>query len=175
MLVAEVLAHIGRRRHDEFIVRPLGWPGLVALRFGALVDAMTTANLCRCLSHHPDRAEELIVRQLDFDHAPPRRADQFYCAGDGAVPAFYHPAPDRLADFTPRHGASSLRSPTVHLGFFEGERKQASRGWDEDTSTAARNILAMLAVACFLMAVSLLADAIDAPQSIAFVAGETSR
>jgi len=65
--------------------------------------------------------------------------------------------------------------PTIHLGFFEGERKQASRGWDEDTSTAARNILAMLAVACFLMAVSMLVDAIDAPQSIAFVAGETSR
>lgn len=123
-LVRRVLVHIGRRREDEFVIRPLGWPGMVSLRFDAMVGAMATANLCRCLAQHPDQAVELVIRQLQFDRTPPGQAGQFYCAGDGPVPALYHPAPDRLANaVAPPHDAAPPKAPS-HLGSFDGERKR---------------------------------------------------
>lgn len=65
------------------------------------------------------------------------------------------------------HRASARTSPTIHLGVFEGERKQRSRGWDEDAASAARNVCAVIAIAIFVMAGSLVAGLVDrSPTSV---------
>lgn len=73
---------------------------------------------------------------------------------------------DRTSRQASTHSQHSLRSPTVHLGLFEGERKQASRGWDEDAATAAQNALAVIAIAMLLFGASLLFDRATAPAPV---------
>lgn len=147
---------------DEITIRPLGWPGLVSLRLEALVGGISPANLARGLAKHPDEAVEFFLRHLQFGQ-PPVRSGEFDAAADGPVAAFYHPAPDRLANsVSPRH--SALLCQSRHLGEFEGAIKTrfgaagdiAAAQAERDAKTG-NALLAGGVVAVLLLAIALLA------------------
>jgi hypothetical protein len=110
---------------------------------------------------------QFLLSRLELGRHDPVAAEDLNASAGAAVWFRYHPRPDVFANgVAPRHGASPLASPTVHLGFFEGERKQASRGWDEDAATAAQNALAVIAIAMLLFGASLLFDRATAPAPV---------